>query len=177
MNYTRLIILSVFLISAIPHLHTQNEEEAWKLIAHESYNIEYPSDWEHDESGQMGSSFILFSPLSDESDNFKENVNLLIQDLSAYELTLDQYVEVSEEQIKTLVTDSNILLSERNREREIDFHKMIYTGKQGIFILKFQQFYWLINKKAYVLTLTCKESEYDKYLDIGERILNSFELK
>jgi len=79
--------------------------------------------------------------------------------LSAYDLTLDQYVEVSEGQVKTLMTDGHILMSERNTTEEREFHKMIYTGKQGIFNLKFQQFFWMLDKKAYVITLTCEESE------------------
>lgn len=153
---------------------SQNEEAAWKALSHENYKIEYPSQWELDESGQMGAAFILFSPQSRETDNFKENVNLLIQDLSAYDLTLDQYVEVSEGQVKTLMTDGHILMSERNTTEEREFHKMIYTGKQGIFNLKFQQFFWMLDKKAYVITLTCEESEFDKYLETGERILKSF---
>jgi len=149
----------------------------WKLLIDDKFEIKYPSDWDVDKNGQMGTSFFLFSPLSDESDKFKENVNLLIQDLTGHNLTLDQFVELSNNQIKTMVTDGQIILSDRITDDEIEYQKIIYSGKQGIFDLKFEQFYWVLDDKAYVLTLTCENSQFNKYQKIGEEILNSFVIK
>ena len=75
---------------------TENKSQAevldgWKSLTENSYSINYPGNWELNKSGQMGTSFILFSPLSSEQDQFKENVNLLIQDLTGYNLDLDKY--------------------------------------------------------------------------------------
>ncbi len=149
----------------------------WESLTEDKYAIKYPSNWEVNKSGQMGTSFILFSPLLNESDKFKENVNLLIQDLTDYDLNLDQYVEISEGQIKTMVTEGKIISSERKKKDEREYQKMIYTGKQGIFNLKIEQYYWVIDNEAFVLTLTGEKEEFDKYQDIGEKILNSFEIK
>jgi len=104
---------------------SENKEESptpteWKSLTNEKFEIQYPSDWVVDQSGQMGISFFLFSPLSDESDNFKENVNLLIQDLAGYDLTLDGFVDLSENQIKTLATDGEIILSDRIKDDKVE---------------------------------------------------------
>jgi hypothetical protein len=40
--------------------------------------------------------------------------------------------------------------------------------------LKFEQYYWVINEKAFVLTLTCEEDQFKNYKEVGEKILNSF---
>ena len=157
--------------------HQDKTTAKWQSLSDDQYEIKYPSTWKVNKSGQMGTSFILFSPLSNKSDNFKENINLLIQDLAGYDLTLDQYAEISEGQIKTMVTDGQIILSERIKEKTLEYQKVIYSGKQGIYNLKYEQFYWLINDKAYVLTLTCKETEFDNYQEMGEKILESFEIK
>lgn len=149
----------------------------WNSISEDKYEIKYPPNWEVNRSGQMGTSFILLSPLSNGADNFKENVNLLIQDLTGYELSLEQYVEISEGQIKTMVTEGEIILSEPKQIGNNEYQKVIYTGKQGIFNLKFEQYYWVVDKQAVILTLTCKEDEFDKYQKIGEEILNSFKMK
>ena len=45
----------------------------WKSLSENNYSINYPDNWELNKAGQMGTSFILFSPLSSKQDNFKEN--------------------------------------------------------------------------------------------------------
>lgn len=149
----------------------------WKLLSEGEYEIQYPDSWEVSNSGQMGTTFVILSPLSSELDQFRENVNLMVQDLAGYSLTLDQYVELSENQIETLITDGKISFSERQEREGVQYHKAIYTGRQGIFKLKFEQLYWLVGDTAYILTLTCEEDQYEKYKEIGGLILKSFELK
>lgn len=148
--------------------------DGWKSITEDNYSIDYPDDWELNKSGQMGTSFILFSPLSSEQDQFKENVNLLIQDLTGHNLDLDKYVEISEGQIKTMITDGEIIESKMITAETLNYQKVIYTGKQGIYNLKFEQYYWVIGDKAFVLTLTCEENQFNNYQVTGEKILNSF---
>ncbi|MBK8442240.1 MAG: hypothetical protein IPL35_01995 [Sphingobacteriales bacterium] len=185
MNRLQIAILLALTISTIacgqtkiPPSENQSEKATdWFSIMENKYAIKYPSNWEVNKSGQMGTSFILFSPLSNESDKFKENVNLLIQDLTGYDLNLDQYVEISEGQIKTMLTEGQIISSERKKKDKQEYQKVIYTGKQGIYDLKFEQYYWVIDNQAFVLTLTGEKEEFDKYQDIGEKILNSFEIK
>ena len=68
-------------------------------------------------------------------------------------------------------------MSDRKEKNEQEYQRIIYTGKQGEFNLKFEQYYWVIDEKAYVLTLTCEEDEFENYQETGETILNSFVLK
>lgn len=172
------IYTNIFGQSPIDKSENQIEKAIrWASITEEKYEIKYPSNWDANQSGQMGTSFILLSPLTNESDNFKENVNLLIQDLAGYDLNLDQFVEVSEAQIKNMVTEGKIILSERKHKNDKKYQKVIYTGKQGIFSLKFEQYYWVIENQAFILTFTCKEDEFEKFQKTGEKILNSFKIK
>ncbi len=142
-----------------------------------AFSVQYPQDWELDDSGKMGTSFILFSAVASDKDSFRENVNLIIQDLTSLNLDLDKYVEISESQIKTMITDGKIMKSERITSGANQYHKVIYTGKQGDRKLQFEQYYWVINNEAYVLTLTCEKSQFSAYQEVGERILNSFQIK
>lgn len=173
MTKIKLITAFTFLIG-IP---VSAQEVRWETLDGKGYTVQYPSDWQLDKSGQMGTSFILFSALASDTDQFKENVNLLIQDLTGYDLDLNKYVEISENQIRTMVTDGNLILSKRMKKEGKEFQKTIYTGSQGIFKLKFEQYYWVIGNKAYVLTLTCELSQFDAYKETGERILENFRLQ
>lgn len=154
--------------------NSQQEIIEWKTLDQSKFSIQYPSTWELNQSGQMGTSFIIFSPLENDEDKFKENVNLLMQDLTGQNIDLDKYVEISEGQIKTMLTNSTLIESKRVKKESEEFHKIIYSGDQGIFHLKFEQYYWVIDDKALVLTFTCETDQFFKFVNTGEKILNSF---
>lgn len=149
----------------------------WKMLTDDQFVIKHPIEWDVDTSGQMGSSFFFFSKRTDDNDRFKENVNLIIQNLRGNELSLDKYIEISEDQINAIVTNAKILSSDRIGVGEDTCHKIVYLGTQGQFNLRFDQYLWLIDEVAYILTLTCEEDEFKKYEAIGYEILNSFEIK
>ncbi len=156
---------------------SKEDTTGWTELKRDKYQISYPHHWQLEESGEMGSSFILFSPLSDATDVFKENVNLLIQDLAGFGLDLDKFVEITEGQIAKVVPEGKILYNERLEKDGQDYQRIIYSGKQGLYGLKFLQHFWVIHDKAYILTLTCELDQYEKYREVGERIIESFELR
>ncbi|MFT6715647.1 MAG: hypothetical protein ACJA0Q_000274 [Saprospiraceae bacterium] len=174
MNKKTLITLAASILLAVP-LFAGSQDN--KTQTTDLYEISFPHSWITDTSKVMGTDLILFSPLVGKNDVFRENVNILVQDLSAYDLSLDQYVDISVNQINTLITDSKIELNERVKGINGDFYKIIYTGKQGKLNLKFEQYFWLVKKTAYVLTFTCEVDQFSKYQQVGEQILNSFKLK
>jgi len=120
---------------------------------------------------------ILLSKQTSQQDLFRENVNLIIQDLATYNIDLDKFVEISEGQIKTMITNGNIIESNRIKTGDSEYQKVIYTGVQGQFNHKFVQYYWIVKGKAYILTFTCEISQFDNYKEVGERIMNSFQIK
>lgn len=171
----KLKLIGIFLTAT--SISALGQVTGWESLKEKEYSIEYPSEWTLDKSGMMGTKFMLFSPLSSEEDKFKENINLIVQDISAYNLNLDQYVELSEEQVKISITEAHMITSERLKDGSTAFHKVIYTGKQGVFELQFEQYYWIENSKAYVLTFTCEEDQFAEYRVVGEKVLNSFKIK
>jgi hypothetical protein len=187
LNHMTKILTSIFLVSLVSIVacgQTTTKQESgnnypqtnsdWKTLDQSNYTIQYPSTWELNQSGQMGTSFVLFSPLESDKDKFKENVNLLIQDLTGQNIDLDKYTEISEGQIKTMITNSALMESKRIKNGKDEYHKIIYSGDQGIFHLQFEQYYWVINDKAFVLTFTSEKDKFADFREIGEKILNSF---
>ncbi len=152
-------------------------QPGWQTLKAKDYSIKYPADWTADKTGQMGASFFLFSPLDSESDPFRENINLIVQDLSAYNLDLNGFTALSESQIKTMVKNSSVIENLRVKTNGNEFHKIIYSGEQNDLLLTFEQYYWVKKKTAYILTLTCSEESFDRFKKTGEEILASFVLK
>lgn len=149
----------------------------WKSFDDTGFAIHYPDSFDMDTSGQMGMTFLMLSRQTSPQDMFRENVNLLIQNLPDQSISLDMFVEISEGQIKTLVTNGNLIDSKRLSANGKQFQRIIYSGRQGKFDLKWLQYYWVENRKAYVLTLTCEQNQYDKYVSAGEGIMKTFRIK
>lgn len=149
----------------------------WKELNTAVFSIQYPPAWELSQEGQMGSSLILMSPLEGDKDLFKENVNLVIEDLRGQKVSLVQYADAAGKQIQRMMTNSNILESKEISGSGDDHYKMIYTADQGTYSLKFEQHYRVKNGKAYVLTFTCEKNQPSAFQQDGENILNSFFLK
>lgn len=149
----------------------------WWKFEKDNYSILHPQDWTIDTSGTMGSSFILFAPIENEEDKFKENVNLLVQDLQGKNFTMEQYISLSEKQIKSMINNSSILESKTIKNDSAQYHKILFTGEQGTYKLGFEQHYYLMNGKSYVLTFSYERSKAEQYRRMGELMLSSFRLK
>jgi len=149
----------------------------WETIDRYSYSVQYPGSWTIDTSKRLGADVFIFSQKDADTDKFRENVNVMIQDLKGLNITLDKYVDISEEQIRTILTNASIIESKRMNPGSKEYHKLIFTGQQGVYNIETQQFYFLVNEKAFVITLTTEQNQYDKYKESGEAILRSFKLK
>jgi hypothetical protein len=173
------ILLWIFIVGFSIHAFAQStinieSKPGWKTLQGDRYTIEYPADWDLDQSGKMGTQFLILAPLTEAKDQFRENVNLHIQDLTGQNLDMDRYVSLSENQITTLMANGHILESSRHNHKDHEYHKMSYSGNHGTYKLQFLQYYWIINQKAYILTLTCEHQEFEEYKTTGEQMVNSF---
>lgn len=168
--------LLFILISQI--LFSQNTlHENWKCINDSNYSIYYPDSIELDMSPMMQSSFALFFPV-DKTDLFRTNINLLIQDLKGSHIeNLEQFAKISEKQIITLVTQGTILESKLTNINNINFYKLVFTGIQNQYFLKWAQYYAIQNHKAYILTFTSTINQFSYYEDIQNQIVSTFKIK
>lgn len=144
----------------------------WTNFKKDNFSIDYPKNWTLDTSGQMNSQFLLFSQL-EENDNFKENVNLIIQDLRGQNMTLDSYVELTKKQITSMVEKGKLIETKNNGS----YQSVIWSGFIAGNDLKFKQYLFFKDERAYVLTFTALETTFDDYIEIGSKILDSFNLK
>jgi hypothetical protein len=167
--------LSVLFLIAIQFVYCQvNRKNDLSILNKEEFKISYPTNLKLDESGKNGMIFILFTEKSNSTDNFAENINLMIQDLSQLDINLDKYVQISEKQI----TDRGKLFeSKRIKKNGTEYQRLIYELYVNKFDLKFLQYYFVKNKKVYLLTFSCKKEEFEKYLKNIETVMKSFTLK
>ena len=170
-------LFTLALLVLITSAKSQTKESAWFSLKDKSYTLRYPNNWELDQTGQGGTSFILLSVLEDAYDKFRENVNLIVQDVKGKNIDLAKFTEISTEQIKTMIPNSKIISSELEKRKSGEYRRIVYTCDQGKFHLQFEQRYWVINNKAYILTFTAEETKYANFIGTATKILESFTIK
>ncbi|MCI2230068.1 hypothetical protein MC378_12890 [Polaribacter sp. MSW13] len=168
-KYKTILIFFFFTLNLI----SQNKTEVYET---DNYFIKYPIDWNLNSSGIGNTNFAVTSPLSSKEDGFSENVNLIIQDLKGMKFDLDRYTSISKQQLLS-IPKGEILDSKRIRTEGLEYHTLTFKGFLENRNLKGKQIYIIKNKKAYVLTYTALEKDYELYLEKANRILKSFKLK
>jgi hypothetical protein len=148
-----------------------------KEYVSKAYQIRYPKTWQPDTSKTMGADLFLFSPLENESDKFRENVNVLIQSLGGQNIDLEEYKQITEKQFESFVTEGKVFASEIITVNNKRFYEITYAMTQGKFRLKITSKCFIKNDKAYLVTFTSEIDKYDGYKEIAFEILNTFRLK
>ncbi|HLP12689.1 MAG TPA: PsbP-related protein [Flavobacteriales bacterium] len=149
--------------------------DKWKTLTETDFSIQYPTSWELTQGGQMGTSFIIMAKAENDKDKFNENINLIIQDLKGTGLSLDEYTKLSLKQINDMAINAKLIENKRLK-RNPECQKLIYTATQNKMPLEFEQYYWVIKNKAYVLTFSAEEKKFKKYHITAEQIMDSFKL-
>jgi serine/threonine-protein kinase len=139
-----------------------------------NYKLEYPKSWSLDTSGKLGADLFVFSPVEDETDKFRENVNVLIQDIHGQNIDLEKYKQITEKQITDMLTDGEIIESSVMKKAAGEYFKIIYAMTQGKFRIKIVSICLIEGDKAYLATFSTELDKYEKYRKFGEQILNSF---
>lgn len=139
-----------------------------------NFQIAYPASWRCVE-GFMGTAVIFTSPLAYANDQFSENVNIVVEDISAYPgITLEQYEEISLNQLAALMTGFNLVGQSDTVVSGFPAKVIEYECQQGIYQLKYMQVFVLASNRAYVFTFTAEESQFAHYANIAKAMLGSF---
>ena len=142
----------------------------------ENFSILYPLDWTLNTEGNYGTKFFLFSPLTSKDDLFRENINLIIEDLSAKQMTLAEYTTLSKQQIKNGMPDAEFLESNTLQSQGINYQRIIYTATQSQYKLQFEQWYFIVKGQAYILTFSAEAVQFKTYQKEAESLLASFKI-
>lgn len=174
----KIVLLLVIILGIASCQKSQKQEnpqlsEGSKEINRNGYSIRYDSSFRLDESGRNGVEFYLFTPVKSAND-FSENINLMIQDLGVLKYDLNKFVLISENQIKA---NGKLIESTRMKKGAQEYHILIFEGNFNGLDLKFLQYDFVKNDKAYVLTFSARQNEFENYRKDIENVMNSFELK
>ena len=141
----------------------------------QDFTINYPDTWSSQNRDDFFTKMVVFfSPLEDDSDQFKEKVSVSIEDI-AENTSLKQYTEQALEEIKRL-SDPDVKKAQTISFGEDEGRQIVFTGlENGHFVQRMQT--WSIkDKQAYIITYTAKPESYDQYLPTVEKMIESFKM-
>ena len=173
-HFRILTAVTLFLMLSI-HLSAQSSDAV--TYNADGVTLTCPAGWQMDDKGTLGTKVIFFSAPESRNDQFRENVNLLIQDLSERPMTLKEYTALSLRQINTMLSHSKLGKSKTIKTPNGEAQLLTYTSSSGIRQLKYQQLFLIIRKKAYVLTYTAEQNKFKKFLPQAKAIFDSFIVK
>ncbi len=135
-----------------------------------NFTISYPQNWE---TKQISGIVAFLSPLENKEDKFRENVNVVVEDISGKQLSSEQYAKAADD--AWLKYDIKL--------RVVDFQKTNLNGKDAFYTiaendkLKYKQYKFVKNNTAYILTYTSAPDKFSKFLNTADTIIKSFEIK
>jgi hypothetical protein len=156
---------------------SQNEMQHWNLLQTDIYSIRYPPDWTANTTGLGGTSFALFAPAASHKAVFRQNINLVIKDVSADTVTLEELTNVNLEMLKAAFSNFSVISAKRLKDTIGEYQQMVYEFQQQGYFLRQLQEYRIIGGKAYYLTFTSLRSRYDTYMDVVGEVFGSFRLR
>lgn len=169
-------LLFFFFSLATLSASAQGNIGTFQKISRTKYSLSYPNNWTVDTSKARGADIVIKSPKSDSLDDFRENINIFLQDVSRQNYTLATMGEESEAEIRKVIPDVTIIESKLISTSSQQYYSLKSKGQQGKFALTVLQRVYLKNGTAYVLTFTIKTPDEAAYIPVAQKILNSFTL-
>ena len=156
----------------------KNSEPQIELSLYENPNqgfrVNYPEVWsKQNRDDFFATGVVFFSPLEDESDQFKERVSVLVENLSS-DMSLTEYTNESIAEIKRL-SDPKVGAAQTINLGDNEARQVIYHGEENGNQVQRMQTWSVKNKQAYVITYTARPGSYHSYLPTVEKMIESFE--
>jgi PsbP len=170
---TFLILFAVCVVTS-GFSQTTTTKVYYKEYTTDRFRIKYPASWQLDASKTMGADLILLSPLEDAADKFRDNVNVIIQDLTGQNTDLARYKEITDNQLKNLATGVEIYESTLDNSGDSQSYRVSYAMTQGQFRLRIISKCFILKDKAYLVTFTSEFDKFENYSSISNDILKTF---
>lgn len=140
--------------------------------------MKYPKNWilQDIKDTFTGEVANFLSPPKSGSNTFQAELNVEIQTLKQ-PISLAEYTNSKVNEITQFLTNAKIHESHSNTLANYPGHAVVYTGKQEQYSVKRMAVWTLKNNKAYIITYTAEESQYDEFLNTAQAMINSLKIR
>jgi hypothetical protein len=136
------------------------------------FSIKFPNGWEKRE-GYMGLTVIALSPQESPSDQFRENVNIVDEELPET-MSLETYFQINLDNMPKLLTNFQAYESGRLTLGNADSRWLIYGYRMGTTSIKGLVYVLVKGNRGYAITGTATSGSFANYRSIFEETSQSF---
>jgi hypothetical protein len=136
------------------------------------FSIVPPVGWEKKE-GMMGTAVAFLEARQGDSDDFRENVNIYVENLPA-RMDLAGYAKASDANVEKLLTGYERIQSGAVKLNGQDARRTVYKHKMGVFDLQALSYLLVKDGRGYVITCSAKADAYKDHEPIFERACQTF---
>ncbi|MCP6758596.1 MAG: protein kinase [Fischerella sp. CENA71] len=139
-----------------------------------SIRIQYPQSWNFQQIGDpFTGDVVKFWPHSiGRTKKMTSEVNINVENLKE-PTSLVEYTNSSVNEIVQFLTNARIHDSHPTKLSNLPAHEVIYSGKEDGYNIKRMAIWTLKDNQVYIITYTAEESEYEQYLEIAQKMINS----
>jgi serine/threonine-protein kinase len=135
------------------------------------YQLEYPAGFK---IKTMGSAVVFSSDIEDRTFAFSPSVNIVVIDLGSAPVDIESFYKQSKDALERSLGAVKFLEDKKDKLAGISAYRLVYTSRQKKADFKFLQVMCIRNNKAYVLTYTALQEQYEKLLKTAQAIIKSF---
>lgn len=146
-----------------------------KTLSKLTYVIKYPDPWSLEGTADAKQFTIKAAPDSGVSDNFIENLNLVINDLNS-PMNARQYAEFSKGYLPQKIKNFTVIENAKG-SLGADSWYMVFKGVQFGKKLQWKQYYILKGNKVHILTFTGEAIRYRQYIKTINSMMAAYSIK
>ena len=141
--------------------------------------IKYPADWRKNDITDIftGDLVEFLAPAKNGNENFPPKLNIEVTELKT-PISLPEYTQNKITEITRYLKNAKIHKSEPTIMANLPpVHTVVYSGKEKQMDVKRMAIWLLKNDRAYMITYTAEESQYDEFLTTAQEMINSVEIR
>lgn len=177
MKKERVVLFGVLLILSLSGRAQKSDSLIAKpqLLNQKTYSMLIPLGWKIMDNC-VENLCSLLSPTDTLSyiDSYVENINFTVQPLPSASYSAEQYLKFSQGYLPKVVKGFKVISKQKLKS---NVSLLIYSGEKSGFKQTWKQYYYVKNKKVFIVTFACETTKYDYYLPLVESSLASFRLK
>ncbi len=148
--------------------------------ANSTYGIkfQYPSNWDKVQNGTKQDTETDIVTLYPPASNSNASIDVSVDDISDEKgMSVAQYSSEGLSDLKQSLKDFKVIESTTNNVlATLPAYKLVYTSQDGNTVLKDMEIGAIKGDKAYIITYEGGVGEYDKYLPMVQKMINSFQV-
>lgn len=144
-------------------------------LSKSTYSVKYPDPWSIEGAADAKQFTIKAAPDSGVYDQFIENLNLVIYDLTS-PMNAQQYADFSKTTLPQKIKNFVILENKKGSLGANSWY-MVFKGMQFGKKLQWKQYYIVKGSKVHILTFTGEATRYKEYIKTINTMMASYTIK